>query len=229
MTCTQEQTQAQRNIELVRRYQAGDCDALAELTAENDGLVIDYVNQIASRLNLLPRDPHLHDFRQEGRIALIDAARQFDLNRGFEFSTYARRVIVSRVNRWASRHMGCVVVPQEAHRNKSMSEHVKRAHFCRGGMNEDFWAWQQGAIGTSPIDMLEQREEHEHRLKLLDCAIQRLPKVRRMAILEKLEREMIDHGKTAKNIGVSYLDAIKQLRSIIRREQTYGRSCAMES
>jgi RNA polymerase sigma factor (sigma-70 family) len=229
MTSTQEQTQGQRNIELVRRYQSGDHHALNDLTSENDGLVVNIVNKLAMRLDISPFDPLVRDFEQEGRIALLDSARLFDPNAGIEFSSYAGRSIASRVNRWASQHIGCVYVPAYVAEKESTSKHVKKAHFCRGGRDEDFWDWMQQAIGASPIESLEEREEREHQLKQVNAAIPRLPKVRQMAVLERLGRESISHDKSNKCLSESYLKAVKQLRSIIRKDAIHGRSCAMES
>ena len=120
-------------------------------------------------------------------------------------------------------------MPAYVAKKESAGKHVRKAHFCRGGRNEDFWNWMQHTIGASPIESLEDREEREYQLNQVEAAIPRLPKVRQMAVLERLGREKIDHGKTAKNMIQSYGAAIRQLRSIIRKDATHGRSCAMES
>ena len=78
----------QRNADLCARIQAGDKAAEAELIAENDGLV----RWIASRY-ATSAAVDIEDYAQVGHMALLRAARHFDLTRETSFASYAARSI----------------------------------------------------------------------------------------------------------------------------------------
>lgn len=66
------------NEELVRLYQAGNDKALEELIENNKGVIINLVNKFyVSNTNSID----LEDLKQEGYIALINAANKYDFNK----------------------------------------------------------------------------------------------------------------------------------------------------
>ena len=82
-----------KNALLIQRAQAGDRDAEAEIVEANSGLV----RSLAVRFR--GRGIELEDLIQIGTIGLIKAARSFDSDRGFAFSTYAVPLIVGEIKR----------------------------------------------------------------------------------------------------------------------------------
>lgn len=74
---------AERN--LWERYHAGDQQALEDLLIHYTGLVRYWANELARIAPRADRD----DLIQEGLIVLVKVIKKFDLNRGYEFSTYA--------------------------------------------------------------------------------------------------------------------------------------------
>ena len=70
-------------LELIQRAQQGDEEAQTRLIESNLRLVIS-----VARRYVRPGLP-LEDLVQEGAIGLIKAIRNFDVNRGLRFSTYA--------------------------------------------------------------------------------------------------------------------------------------------
>ncbi len=82
-----------KNVFLIERAQAGDSDAEAEIVEANAGLV----RSLALRFK--GRGIELEDLLQIGTIGLIKAARSFDRDRGFAFSTYAVPLIVGEIKR----------------------------------------------------------------------------------------------------------------------------------
>lgn len=82
-----------QNIALIIASRAGDEDAEALLVERNSGLV----NRIALRFR--GRGIEFEDLIQIGTLGLIKAARSFDIDRGFAFSTYAVPLIMGEIKR----------------------------------------------------------------------------------------------------------------------------------
>ena len=79
------------NEELCLRYQAGDTDAAEELVSRNKG----FIHRIAEQYPCDFRTPRMDfdDYMQEGTVALLRAASQFDPSRQVLFLTYARQAV----------------------------------------------------------------------------------------------------------------------------------------
>ncbi|MGH2352054.1 MAG: sigma-70 family RNA polymerase sigma factor [Chloroflexota bacterium] len=74
---------AKQEVELARRIEQGDSQALREFTLSNLRLVVSIAKRYVGRgLSLI-------DLIQEGNIGLMRAVQKFDWRRGFKFSTYA--------------------------------------------------------------------------------------------------------------------------------------------
>lgn len=84
------------NEDLVKDYQNGKPGALAALVAQNEGLIHKLSQGYAN-----PHEMRFDDCLQESRMAVMDAARCFDLSRGLRFTTYAWWAIVRRLQTWA--------------------------------------------------------------------------------------------------------------------------------
>jgi RNA polymerase sigma factor (sigma-70 family) len=99
----------EEQLQLARRAQAGDRGAFASLIMSQGGLV----KQIALSYAKQAGHVELDDLIQEGHIAVIDAARWFDPNRGYRFSTYAGDCVRRRLFRWVRARTIMPICPQE--------------------------------------------------------------------------------------------------------------------
>ncbi len=79
---------------LIANAKNGDSEALARLVEENTGLV----RSIAVRF--MGRGVDYEDLCQIGHIGMIKAIRNFDLERGTAFSTYAVPLIIGEIKRF---------------------------------------------------------------------------------------------------------------------------------
>ena len=78
------------NEELVQRLQEGDASAAEELLRQNSG----YLTVLAKQYDKTVRGPSLEeDLKQEGAMAILKAAEQFDPSMGNRFLTYATPAI----------------------------------------------------------------------------------------------------------------------------------------
>jgi RNA polymerase sigma factor (sigma-70 family) len=83
------------NLDLVRRYQVGDAAAGGRIVTLNERLVYNMAHRYRAHAGLL----EFEDLVQEGRIALLYAARKFQPERGWQFSTYAIHWIRGAISR----------------------------------------------------------------------------------------------------------------------------------
>ena len=89
---THELRQDKRNRELCKKIKQNDLDAETRLLAENEGLLRSLTS--TSEMVKAMEDAkyggiELDDILQEGRIAMLRAAQNYDENAGAEFSSYA--------------------------------------------------------------------------------------------------------------------------------------------
>ncbi len=101
------------NALLIKRAQDGDSDALDELVNDNIGLV----RSVAIRF--LGRGVDYDDLCQIGHIGMIRAIRNFDLERGTAFSTYAVPLIIGEIKRFL-RDDGEIKIGREIKRRSAM-------------------------------------------------------------------------------------------------------------
>lgn len=96
------------NNELLKAYKSGDKNALQKIIESNIGLVIQmarkYAHVCAGRLDY-------DDLYQEGCIGLIKAANSFEIEQGFQFSTYAFYWIRQRIIRYIEDNKRGIRIP----------------------------------------------------------------------------------------------------------------------
>lgn len=100
--------QPDEELELLRRAQQGDEEAQNRLIESNLRLVISIARRYV-RPGLA-----LEDLVQEGAIGLVRAIRNFDLERGLRFSTYAVHWIRQSVGRAADAQTNMIRLPNHA-------------------------------------------------------------------------------------------------------------------
>ncbi len=82
------------NVELCRRIRENDLQAETSLLMANDGLIVQIANGIKTRRNVNSSDGiDEEDLMQEGRIAMLTAAKAFDESKNVKFSTFAYEII----------------------------------------------------------------------------------------------------------------------------------------
>lgn len=95
--CAHELLSPDEERSLLVKAQNGDQQALDDLVAKNQRLVL----KIARRYETYGGDQELLDLIQYGNIGLLTAIRRFDTSRKYRFSTYAVPWIKSYVRRYA--------------------------------------------------------------------------------------------------------------------------------
>ncbi len=96
------------NEELVQRLQAGDASAAEELLRQNSG----YLTTLAKQYDRMVCGPSLgEDLKQEGALALLKAAGQFDSTMGNRFLTYATPAIQAAMRDCAARSAMPLTIP----------------------------------------------------------------------------------------------------------------------
>lgn len=88
------------NEELALRIQGGDKSAAELLLSQNEG----FLTSVAVRYKSHSRFSILEDLKQEGAIALLDAAQSFNLEHGAQILTYAGPVVEAAMQDYAAKN-----------------------------------------------------------------------------------------------------------------------------
>ena len=92
------------NEELALQIQAGDKNAAERLISQNEG----YLTELARAYTPWCE---MEDLKQEGALALLDAARHFDPAYGTKLLTYATPVIEAALSDYAARYSSALSIP----------------------------------------------------------------------------------------------------------------------
>ena len=113
------------NEELARQIQVGDPQAASLLLSQNEGyltkLAITYAKQL-SQLSLV------EDLKQEGALALLEAAQRFDPSRGTKFLTYATSAIETAMQDFDARSSCPLSFPAERYQQLRQVAFLCAAH-----------------------------------------------------------------------------------------------------
>lgn len=143
MKLTEQKTVYDKNLDLIRRYRAGDGEAGDELARLNQPLVY----SIAGRF--LNRGVELEELVAIGTLGLAKAINSFDLSRECAFSTYAVPLIFGEIRRFL-RDDGMIKVSREQKRLYAILHAEKERRLNTG---EDVGiASLAEAVGVSPAD-----------------------------------------------------------------------------
>ncbi len=91
---TKAERKNRRNLELCHRIKENDLSAETRLLLENEGLIVQIANMIRNRRKVNSSDGiDDADLIQEGRIAMLTAAKVYDESKNAKFSTFAFEII----------------------------------------------------------------------------------------------------------------------------------------
>lgn len=90
----QEVPTKEENIELVKRAQNGDKDAITELCLRNGKLITYIINKT------YPAAMQNDDIFQQGMLGILIAIKKFDVSTGYSFTTYAYNWIHQKITRY---------------------------------------------------------------------------------------------------------------------------------
>lgn len=105
------------NEELVLRIQAGDRKAADLLLSQNEG----YLTELALKHT---EWCEIEDLKQEGAMALLEAAKQFDLSYGTKLLTYATSAIEAAMADYAARGSLSLSIPSSRYNQLRKVAHV---------------------------------------------------------------------------------------------------------
>ena len=106
------------NEKLVLRMQSGDRNAAELLISQNEGYLTKLAREYTSWCEL-------EDLKQEGALALLDAARRFDSAYGTKLLTYATPAIEAALSDYAAQYSSALSIPA------SRYNQLRRvAHLC---------------------------------------------------------------------------------------------------
>ena len=109
------------NEELALRIQAGDKNAAELLLSQNEG----YVTELALKHS------ELEDLKQEGTVALLEAAKRFDPARGTKLLTYATPAMESAMLDYGAHDSLTISIPSDRY------HHLRKVAFvCAEAQNE---------------------------------------------------------------------------------------------
>ena len=121
------QTARELNIELIKRYRAGDGEAGEELAGINQALVYSIAERFAHSAD------ELSELCECGNIGLVKAINSFDFEFGCAFSTYAVPLIFGEIRRFL-RDDGIIKVSRE---QKRLSATINAERERRLSLGED--------------------------------------------------------------------------------------------
>ncbi len=140
---TEQRSLYDKNLDLIRKYRAGDGDAGEELATLNKPLVYN----IAARFT--GRGIDMDELVEMGTIGLVKAINTFDFSRECAFSTYAVPLIFGEIRRFL-RDDGMIKVSRE---NKRLSALLNAERDRRLNIGEDVDVETLAAsVGVSPQD-----------------------------------------------------------------------------
>lgn len=112
------------NEELALQIQAGDKQAEELLISQNEGYITNFALKYVQRCEL-------EDMKQEGAMALLEAAKRFDPSYGTKLLTYATPAIESALIDYSSHNSLSMRVPTSRYHQLR-----KVAHVCAGAEDE---------------------------------------------------------------------------------------------
>lgn len=113
------------NEELARQIQAGDTQAASLLLSQNEGYLTKLATTYAKQLS---HPSLMEDLKQEGALALLEAAQRFDPSRGTKLLTYATSAIETAMQDFAAQSSCPLSFPAERYQQLRQVAFLCAAH-----------------------------------------------------------------------------------------------------
>ena len=113
------------NEELARLIQKGDPQAASLLLSQNEGYLTKLATTYAKQLS---QPSLMEDLKQEGALALLEAAQRFDPSRGTKLLTYATSAIETAMQDFAARSSSSLSFPAERYQQLRQVAFLCAAH-----------------------------------------------------------------------------------------------------
>jgi RNA polymerase primary sigma factor len=98
--------------DVYRRAAAGEKEAIDVIVLTNQGIVYQWARKLANRIADGPRRKQVEDeLVTEGQFGLMRAARLFEIERGWKFSTYATHAVYRTMRRHIDCEMNLIRIP----------------------------------------------------------------------------------------------------------------------
>lgn len=195
------------NEELIARYQSGDASAMDELLTNNEGMI----HAIALKFAKNKDESTLDDAKQEARIALMRAVKGFDLSRGFKFTTYCWRAIVSKLIYW--NHENCLIPIKATGRKEGVVVDVISVDSQIVGRCEDGSPWESVTAlrdHRTPAQIVAHQDEHNNFMQKVSDRLHRLDLRERKILRERFVNSLI-----LEDIGKEFQIGKERVRQII--------------
>lgn len=113
------------NEVLARQIQAGDPQAASHLLSQNEGYLTKLATTYAKQLS---QPSLMEDLKQEGALALLEAAQRFDPSRGTKLLTYATSAIETAMQDFAAQSSCPLSFPAERYQQLRQVAFLCAAH-----------------------------------------------------------------------------------------------------
>ncbi len=235
---TEERSIYDKNLDLIKRFREGDCEAGEELASLNKPLIYNIAGRFSGR------GVDMDELVEMGTIGLVKAINTFDFSRECAFSTYAVPLIFGEIRRFL-RDDGMIKVSRE---NKKLSALINAERDRRLTAGEDAGiasiaeglgvSAQDAAaalFSTSPIRSLEEAAyEDEESITLgatiadedapskefdklaLKLAIEKLCDTERKIIILRYFRDY-SQAETARILGLTQVKISREEKKILSR------------
>lgn len=223
------------NTELAVRYRSGDEAAFDKLVLDNMGLVRSTVKRF------LNRGTEYDDLLQIGSVGLIKAARSFDPDLGYEFSTYAFSMIMGelrrhfrddgliKISRNIKKYCAQMMKIKEEYLSKSGTEPPVSYLAEKCGIDIDEAVLYLGAL--CPIESMNTADDGERSIEekrgtdnieefierySLEQAIKELPQEERLIITLRYNLSLTQ-SETAKRLGITQVKVSRTEKRILEK------------
>lgn len=167
-------------LRLGARIQAGDMSAMQELVRAN----LRYVIAIAKGFKPCG-GLDFEDYVQAGNIGLINAANKFDPARGYRFTTYATRCILTAITRERHYHSRLVRIPSHIW---GMPDELEPLLTCYDTLENCVIAGSD----LDPSEIVAEKEYHAKRLTALQHCMSRMTPRQREVLSRRAKGETLN-------------------------------------
>lgn len=190
----------EEEVDLARRIERGDKEALKELLLRNEGLIISIAQGYISEGDLGQPGLELSDLMQEGSIGAQRAAEKFDWRRNNLYSTYATWWIRQAIQRAVANKSKLIRVPQGANQ--------KFEHIPLEVLEE--------VIDDMAVDPQEALDQHEFAAEI-QKQVATLEEPQQSMVRMKFGLDPFDYEHSFAEVGRAFGYSLEWARVLIKR------------